>query len=133
MREVVAMTLGFFSGALVYMVAAILLSVRSGGPYRILVAVGCFVIGTIVSAAWMLRGTPRVSLVFRKGFLLGTAEWIVIITAVFLVKARNPDLRVGIIAAMAAVLALTCLIGYGVAMVVGRQRKSPDPEGTVQI
>jgi hypothetical protein len=133
MREVVAITLGFFSGTLVYMVAAILLAVRDGSPYQILVAVGCFVVGTIVSASWMLRGTPRVSLVFRKGFLLGTAEWIVIITAVFLVKARNPDLRVGIIAAISATLALICLIGYAVAMLVGRGRKSPDREGAALI
>jgi hypothetical protein len=49
MREVVAITLGLFSGTLVYMVAAILLAVRSGGPYRILVAVGCLVVGTITS------------------------------------------------------------------------------------
>jgi hypothetical protein len=81
MREAVAITIGFFSGVLVYLMVATVLTVRNGDPVRILIAVVCFVIAMILSAIWMLRGTKSVALVFRKGFLLGAAEWIAITAA----------------------------------------------------
>jgi hypothetical protein len=127
MREALAITLGFFSGVLVYVMVAIVLTVRNGDPFRILVAGGCFVVTMILSATWMLRGTKSVALVFRKGFLLGASEWMVITAVALYVKARNPQLRSGVIIGFATLMLATCLIGYGVANV--RARKSSDRKG----
>jgi hypothetical protein len=128
MREAAAITMGFFSGILVFVVAELLFA-RNGDPYRILAAFGCFVVATIVSALWMLSGTKRVSLIFRKGFLLGAVEWIAIIAAEVAIKVRTPALRIGVPLGISTVMAVTCLIGYTVAYVIGRNKKSSGSEG----
>jgi len=121
MREAVAITLGFFSGVLVYLMVATVLTVRNGDPVRILVAVVCFLVAMILSAIWMLRGTTSVAPVFRRGFLLGALEWIAITAAALYVKAYNPRLKSGVIIGFAVLMLASCPIGYGVAHVYARK------------
>src|SRR5688572_28357054 len=77
MKIIVAAAMGFFSGLLIYFMAAMLLADPSTNavPSSAFVFV-TFVGGWVASAVLLSRGAQTVSSVCRRGFLLGAAEWL---------------------------------------------------------
>jgi hypothetical protein len=76
MRTLVAIVMGTFSGFLVYMMTALLLNdLGSGGPPRVLAFV-TFIGASAVSGYLLARNASTVSAVFRRGILLGAAQWL---------------------------------------------------------
>jgi hypothetical protein len=79
MKIFTGLVLGFMSGFMIYMMVAMTTASPQDGP-------GFFVILTlplawIGSTVWLVRNTRNLAPVFRRGFLLGAAEWLAIIPA----------------------------------------------------
>lgn len=153
MKTIVAMVLGFLSGFLAYMAVGMLLIAASakGDPNAIMAnaiipAFVVFAIVWIVSAWWMRRGAKRVSSVFRRGFLLGAAEWIAIVPLGFVVGAQNTtnshggqisNTDAGVIGILGVVtggfsiaMAFGCLVCFAVAFLMGRETETSGPTKT---
>jgi hypothetical protein len=143
MKIVVAIVLGFFSGFLVYMAVA-MLSVpgANSDPPSLALAFIAFGIAWGASAWWMCSGAKRVSTVFRRGFLLGAAEWIAMIPLGFVVSAKNTASHSGPISNSEAgaigivgivtggfsiAMAFGCLVCFAVAYLIGRETESAGP------
>ncbi len=78
MKELVAAFMGACSGLLIYIMAGMLLIARGADPDPVFVFVTFF--GSWGLSSWlMLRGAKSVSKVFSRGFLLGAAEWLLMI------------------------------------------------------
>ena len=75
-KVLAALTMGFFSGFLIYMGAAMLFGEgKPSGEFVFIVFIG----GWAVSVFLLLRGAKTVSKLFARGFLLGAAEWLAMI------------------------------------------------------
>ena len=132
MKTAVAILMGFFSGLLIYFIAAMLFADLGGtgkGPSAAFVAV-TFLGGWILSSVLLRRGAVTVSKVFSQGFLLGAAEWLVMIAAgiVFSGKAATAaGAGLGIFAfftgGISIIMAVVCLIGFAVSYFMGREMK----------
>ena len=85
MKVVVGIFMGFFSAFLLYMMAVLLVLpyiLRSSGtepPSAMYFAFLIFVFGWVLSSVFLIRHARSVSKVFSRGFLLGAAEWFVMI------------------------------------------------------
>jgi hypothetical protein len=150
MKRLVAGVMGFFSGLLIYFMAAMLIVTPSAGgsPSPIFVLV-TFLGGWIVSSFLLARGAQTVSGVFRRGFLLGAAEWLTmaLVGVVFSGRITSTTIQSGggsgaatagavvgggIAAALAGgisvFMSVVCLIGFAIAYFMGREMK--DTSGT---
>jgi len=147
MKMAVAVVLGFFSGFLAYMAVAMLtLPGAKGEMTAILPAFIAFGVVWIASAWWMRRGAKRISVVFRRGFLLGAAEWVAMIPFGFVVGAHNSTVSnggsisnaeagaigiVGIVTGgLSVAMAFGCLVCFAVAYLMGRETESSGPTKT---
>lgn len=143
MKRAVAILMGFVSGFLIYMMAAMLTAdlSRGGSPSPLFVWV-LFIGGWIASSWLILRGTASLSGVFRRGFLLGAAEWLTmaLVGLVFSGRAVSSTITEsggsgaatagaalggGLMAAVtggiSVFMAVVCLIGFAVAYFTGRE------------
>lgn len=141
MRLFIGIVLGFFSGFLIYMAAAMLFT--SGEPSGTFVFVTFFG-GWVLSTWGIVRGARTVSKVFSRGFLLGAAEWLAMIPVgmVFSGKALTETVAQGggtdaelagatigaglisfVTGGVAVVMALVCLLGFAVSYFIGREMK----------
>lgn len=153
MKQLVAIAMGFFSGFLIYMAAALLFFGPDGGePSPGFVAV-MFFGGWVLSTWLLLRGARTTAKVASRGFLLGAAEWFVMILAGLVFGARaatsvgtadeaeqaGAAIGGGLVAMLTGgfsfVMALICLAGFAIAYFMGKEmqpevsgdtRKCPD-------
>ena|SRR5215469_4016469 len=141
MKAVVAVVLGFLSAFLIYMMVAMLIISPHGTP-SIAIPLVSFFLGWIASTWLLLRGVRTTSKVFSRGFLLGAAEWLVMIPVEAIMAGRiagsvghtsadqatGAAIGGGLAAIMGTGLSITmaiiCLIGYAVSNSLGREMKS---------
>jgi hypothetical protein len=142
MKTVVALFMGLCSGFLIYMMIALLFMDTSAGssPSGALVAIS-FLGGWALSTWLLLRGAISVSKVFSRGFLLGAAEWLlmVLVGVIFAGKTvANADPSSDAASAGAAIggglvamltggisiaMAVVCLIGFAVSYSMGKEMR----------
>ena len=143
MRVAVAVVMGLISGFLIYMMVALLIIEPTSGqpPAAALVAV-LFTGGWILSSWVMLRGTRTISAVFRRGFLIGAAEWLAMaaVGVIFSGKAAGSamanaggsdaatagaaiggGMMAAITGGVSVFMAVVCLIGFAIAYFTGRE------------
>jgi len=137
--------MGFISGVLIYMMAAMLTAdfATQKSPSGAFIAVT--LLGGWVLSSWLLlRGARTVSSVFRRGFLVGAAEWLVMafVGIVFSGKAVSESVAQaggsdasaagaviggGVVAAITGgvsiFIAVVCLIGFAIAYFMGREMR----------
>jgi hypothetical protein len=161
MKTVVALFMGFLSGLTIYFMLAMLfadMGPGSTGPSPVFVFVP--LIGGWVVTTWLLhRGARSTNIVFRRGFLLGAAEWLAMAFVGVIFSGRavsntpggseaaNAGAAIGggIAAALAGAvsvfMAVVCLIGFAIAYFIGREmrdtrglptRKCPDCAEMIQ-
>jgi hypothetical protein len=146
MKVLVAIVMGLLSGLLLYVMAGMLsadLSGKSEPSVGLWLAV--FFVGWGLSTVALARGAQTVSRVFRRGFLLGAAEWLVMaaVGLVFSGKAVSSATEAagtsntaqhagavvggGIVAMIAGgfsvFMAVVCLIGFVIAYFITREMK----------
>jgi DnaJ domain/zinc-ribbon domain len=144
-RWAVAVVMGFFSGFMIYMLSALVFTGRGSAPNSGFV-LAFFFGGWAISAYLMQRGAISVSKVFSRGFLIGAAEWLLVIPAgmIFAGKlvassvdavsssgsgaatagaARGGGLFAFLTGGLAVVMAVVCLIGFAVSYFIGREMK----------
>lgn len=149
MKMVVALFMGFCSGFLIYMMAAMLFADISGGsgPSGALVAIS-FLGGWALSTWLLLRGAISVSKVFSRGFLLGASEWLlmVLVGIIFAGKtiadadptsdAASAGAAVGgglvamLTGGISIAMAVVCLIGFAISYSMGKEMRTEIPAPT---
>ena len=129
MKNSIAVILGLFSGLVAYFAFAVFILSRPSAP---LYALAALIIVWGASTWWIQKGTAHLSVVFKRGFLLGAAEWVAIIPLAFIVTARNAPSQgstLGVLTTLTTgfclAMAFACLIGFVVAYLVGRNRAAP--------
>lgn len=152
MKGFVAGIIGFFSGLLISLMVLMLaldVSAQSGPPSRALVPL-TLVGGWIGSGFLLVRGAQTVSGVFRRGLLLGAAEWLTMALVGLIFGGKITSATMGTIpdsgaattgvavgGGIAAVLmggfavfmSVACLIGFAIAYFMGREMR--DRSGTL--
>lgn len=150
MKLLVALLMGFLSGVLVYLLAAMVLLpgiATSEAPpaaafagFAMVVFFGGWGLSTFV----ILRDAQTLSRVFSRGFLLGAAEWLALIPASMLslggsaltrgvgeAELAGATLALGFVSAVtgdfAITMALACLLGFAVAHFMGREMQPEMP------
>jgi hypothetical protein len=119
MRAELATWMGLCSGMLIYMIAAMLFA-GSEDPSALFVIV-TFAGGWAASAWLLLRGARSTSTVFRRGFLLGAAEWLAAALALTVFNAK-PISSVPIVGGgFSIVMAMICFLGFGIEYFMGRE------------
>jgi hypothetical protein len=134
MRTFVAIVLGVLSGAMLFLLAALLTGgyTISTGP-TLAVAFVALLAGWGISAYFLRRNAATISAVLCRGFLLGAAEWLVVIPATLtsaedyknLPNAVPAVVGQALIPWLAAAMAASCLIAFAVAHFVGRRTAYP--------
>jgi hypothetical protein len=142
MKIVVAILMGLFSGFLIYMMSALLIAdpAQNAAPSSALVVVTFF--GGWILSAWLLaRHAASISAVFRRGFLVGAAEWLAMAAVGLVFSGRavsaashagasdatnaGAALGGGIVAMLtggvSVFMAVVCLIGFAIAYFTGRE------------
>ena len=145
MKTFIAILMGFFSGFLIYFELAMVFADFTGtgkvpGPLFFLIT---FVGGWTLTSYLIRKGANSVSKVFNRGFLIGAAEWLLMIPVglIFSGKAvvgtgshtsAGAAIGGGIFAfltgGIALAMALFCLIGFAISYFMGREMK---PEETI--
>lgn len=138
MKTVVALFMGFCSGFLIYMMAALLFSSASSRPSSAFVAI-TFLGGWAISSWLLLNGALSVSRVLSRGFLLGAAEWFCMIgvgiifagktvaNAVPTSEAASAGTALGgglvamLTGGVSLVMAIVCLIGFAISYFMGKE------------
>lgn len=142
MKITIALIMGVISGFMIYMTAAMLfVSDEPSGGFILVTFIG----GWAASTYLMVKGARTASKVFARGFLIGAAEWLVVIPAgmVMAGKAVSDATSVsggsetelagaaiggGLFAfltgGVAIFMAVMCLICFAVAYFIGREMKS---------
>jgi hypothetical protein len=146
MKVAIAIVMGLISGFLIYMMAAMLTAdfgSPKGGPSGVFVAV-TLLGGWALTSWFLLRGARTVSSVFRRGFLVGAAEWLVMAFVGIVFGGRAVSETVaqgagsdasaagaviggGLVAAItggvSVFMAVVCLIGFAIAYFMGREMR----------
>jgi hypothetical protein len=143
MKTVVAVAMGFVSGFLIYMMVALLtIDVSGSSTSRPSLILLLFVGGWILSTWLLMRGAASVSAVFRRGFLLGAAEWLCMAMVGVLFSGRmvsstmsgtagseavsagaavGGGLMAALTGGLSVFMAVVCLIGFAIAYFTGRE------------
>jgi hypothetical protein len=140
MKTLVGIVMGFFSGLLIYVAIAMIFANAQGGlspAFAGMTLLG----GWALSAFVLIRGAKTVSKVFSRGFLVGAAEWLVMIpvgvifsgkflaenATQFETDAEMAGATIGagllsfLTGGFAIAMAVVCLIGFAVAYFMGRE------------
>jgi hypothetical protein len=135
MRTFVAIVLGFLSGLVLFLLAATLIGdTISAGP-ALAVAFVALLAAWTISTYFIRRNAATTSTVLCRGFLLGTVEWLAVIPATRtspedyknLPNAVPAVVGEALIRLLAAAIAASCLIAFGVAYFVGRRVSADAP------
>jgi hypothetical protein len=145
MKAVVAVILGAFSGFMIYMLIATVIS-GSGSAWELSpVGVGItFFSGWAVSSYFMLRGAKSASRVASRGFLFGACEWLAYIPVGLMVigkasggagaETAGAAIGVGIwasvIGSVSVFMAVVCLLCFAVTYFMSREIKAEGSEPT---
>ena len=93
-------------------------------------------VGWVASTLWMLQRAPTLSIIFRRGFILGAAEWLAMIPLNLVSQARLAASHTGALSNAAAIglglaavagvgfsvgMSVICLICFAVAYFIGRE------------
>jgi hypothetical protein len=147
MRIVVAVLLGLFSGFLVYMETAMLLS-SGGSPGGALVAF-TFLGGAGLCTYLMLKGATSTTKVIARGSLIGAALWLFMIVAGTVLSGRavsdtmatagsdagkagaviGGGLTAFLAGAVSIVMTIVCLLSFVVFYLLGRELKQEVTDG----
>jgi hypothetical protein len=141
MKTIVALAMGLVSGFMIYMMAALVFAnLDDGGPSPGLTIIGFFG-GWAVSTWLLIRGAISVSKVFSRGFLLGAAEWLlmILVGVIFVGKiaatsgapseaaAAGAAIGGGLVAILTGgvsiAMAVVCLIGFAVSHSMGKEMR----------
>ena len=146
MKTLIAVLMGVMSGFLIYMMAAMLVidpsSGRSISPAVVLIL---FLGGWALSAYIIRRGALTVSTVAKRGFLLGAAEWLLMILVGVIFSGRTVStvasgsgmsdagtagavvgggLMAVLTGAVSIVMILVCLAGFAITFFMSREMKT---------
>lgn len=146
-KVVAGVTMGFFSGFLIYMAAAMLFALKEPSAFFVWVTFG----GGWALSVWLLiRRTQTVSKVLSRGFLLGAAEWLAMIPVGMILSGKaltetttlagsseaalvGATVGAGLISfitgGVSVVMALVCLVGFAVTYFLAREMK-PETEAS---
>src|SRR6266540_1912166 len=145
MKVVVALFMGLFSGFLIYMMAVLLfVDVGKGSPPSPLLVAATLFGGWALSVWLLLRGTRTVSKVFSRGFLLGAAEWLMMVLVGIIFSGRavstlshsggagaGAALGGGMVAfvtgGVSIAMAVVCLIGFAISHSMGKEMRKEEP------
>ena len=156
MKVVVALFRGLFSGFLIYMMAVLLfVDMGKGSPPSPLFVAVTFLGGWALSVWLLLRGTRTVSKVFSRGFLLGAAEWLVMVLVGIIFSGRALSTTIGqagapsdaaaagaalgggivafLTGGISIAMAVVCLIGFAISHSMGKEmqrEEQPTPSPT---
>jgi hypothetical protein len=120
MKTSIAILMGSCSGLLIAIMGSwVFFALNFGGYEATFPVLGCFVGGWIVSSCFLLRGARTPSKVLARGFLLGAAEWLLMIGGGAIRAIRNETMDgVGMMIAASAMVSLLmvalCLIGFAI-------------------
>jgi zinc-ribbon domain len=153
MKIIVAIIMGFLSGWLIYMAAAMLYTemfFTDGEPSSaIFFTIFFFFGGWVLSTVILVRGAKTISKVFSRGFLLGAAEWLAMIPVGIFFSGKaltktvtqsagsNAEIAGAMIGAglvsfvtggIAMAMAIICLLGFTVSYFMAREMK-PETAG----
>jgi len=131
MKTTIAILMGSCSGLLISIMGSwVFFALNFGGSEATFLVLGCFAGGWIVSSWFLLLGAGRPSKVLARGFLLGAAEWLLMIGggAIRAIRMETMD-GVGMMIAASAMVSLLmvalCLIGFAM---VHFWRRKMEPE-----
>jgi hypothetical protein len=143
MKAIIAIAMGFFSGFLIYMMAAMVF-IKDNSPSSLFISI-TFLGGWVFSSYIILRGAKTLSKIFSRGFLIGAAEWFLMIPVGLIFAGKSISETVGITGgndaatAGAAIgggliafltggvsifMAVVCLIGFTISYFMGREMKT---------
>jgi len=131
MKTSIAILMGSCSGLLIAIMGSWLFFALNFVGYEATFPVlGCFVGGWIVSSCFLLLGARTISKVLARGFLLGAAEWLLMIGGGSIRASRMETMDgVGMMIAASAMVSLLmvalCLIGFAI---VQFWRRKMEPE-----
>ena len=131
MKTSIAILMGSCSGLLISIMGSWVFFALNFGAYEATIPVlGCFVGGWIISSCFLLLGARTPSKVLARGFLLGAAEWLLMIGGGAIRASRmEPMDGVGMMIAASAMVSLLmaalCLIGFAI---VHFWRRKMEPE-----
>lgn len=143
MKVFIALLMGLISGFLIYMMVAMLVIDTTSGHGPSPAFVGTLFFGGWAFSSWlMLRGSQTVSAVFRRGFLIGAAEWLLMAAVGVIFSGRavgstvastagsdvamagaalGGGLMAAITGGVSVFMAVVCLIGFAIAYFTGRE------------
>jgi len=143
MKALFSLILGLLSGIMICLEAAIFFDLESGTSFFI-----TFFVGWIASSVLIDRGARTVSKVLSRGFLIGAAEWLMMIP-IGMIIAGNAASEVGadtdaekavamiggglmafLTGGVAVAMALVCLLCFAVTNFLGREMKPEVVENT---
>lgn len=144
MKTTIAIFMGAISGFLIYMMFALVFSdLQSGGPSGAMIFI-TFIGGTALSAWLLRRGARSISRVVARGFLLGAAEWMlmILVGVIFAGKSVSTASAAaggssaatagsvvggGIVAfltgGVSLFMVILCLAGFAIAHFIGKEMK----------
>jgi len=131
MKTSIAILMGSCSGLLIaIMGSCVIFALNFGGAEATLLALGCFVGGWIVSSCFLLLGARTLSKVLARGFLLGAAEWLLMIGEGVIRASRmetmdDAEMMVKASAMVSLLMIVLCLIGFAI---VNFWRRKMEPE-----
>ncbi|MBA2491983.1 MAG: zinc ribbon domain-containing protein [Gammaproteobacteria bacterium] len=143
MKVVVAVLMGLISGFLIYMMGAMLAVDLSSSQAPAPAFVALLFLGGWALSTWLLlRGARTLSAVFRRGFLLGAAEWLLMAAIGVIFSGRavgstisqtggsdaaaagaaiGGGMMAAITGGVSVFMAVVCLIGFAIAYFTGRE------------
>ncbi len=145
MKSLISIVMGFFSGFLIYTISVMLASSVSADYFpSLLFALITLVGGWVVSSWFFSRGAVSISKVFSRGFLVGAAEWFMVMfvgiiysgsivsgsinsssTSVETAEAAIAGgLFVFITGGVSILMAIACLVGFVISYFIGREMKT---------
>lgn len=152
MKTVLAIVMGLMSGFLIYMMIGMLvIDPASGRNITPLLVFTFFFGGWAASAYFLRRGAPTAAKVAKRGFLLGGAEWLLMILVGVIYSGRavsavasasggsdaataGAAIGGGMVAfltgGVSAVMILLCLAGFAIAYFMDKEMKTEAPTAT---
>lgn len=123
MRYIVAVVMGFLAGGLIYLISSPLPS-----PVPSVILIACW----FASSYLLQRGAKTTAQVLARGFLLGAAEWLLMIGIGFIgaaIVGGGGIIKAVMSGGVSLFMALVCLAGYAV---VHFWRREMNPEKPAQ-
>jgi hypothetical protein len=120
MKTYIAILMGSCSGLLIAIMGSwVFFALNFGGSDAVILVLSCFVGGWIVSSSFLLIGARTPSKVMARGFLLGGAEWLLMIGGGVIRASRmetmdGAGMMVTESAMVSILMVFLCLIGFSI-------------------